>query len=190
MEKKLKKYSRNEHAKEILSAIAKIGIVATLAIMPQLGAVGYILKMLDSDFGYQSRARTKKTFESLKKKRLIYYNATNKKVTIRLTEKGKLYYKKICIDSMKLPVYKKWNHLWHIVTFDIPESNRVNRKHFAKTLELLGFYGLEKSMYVYPYECQKEIKEIGEIFSVSKYVRYITASYLSKDEFVKHFFNL
>ncbi|KKS75320.1 MAG: hypothetical protein UV48_C0014G0003 [Candidatus Azambacteria bacterium GW2011_GWA2_42_9] len=39
----------------------------------------------------------------------------------------------------------------------------------------LGFYPMQKSVFVYPYDCKNEINFILEIFEVKPYVRYIIA---------------
>jgi len=109
---------------------------------------------------------------------------------ISLTKEGRLYYKRLSVNSIELPKSKNWDGLWSIVTFDIPEKQRINRKHFSKTLSIVGMYNLEKSVFAYPYECRKEIEEIAETFLVSKYIRYIRANYVQNDKLAKNFFGL
>jgi DNA-binding transcriptional regulator PaaX len=187
---KNKKYFRNEYVHKILENLAYAGLVVTLLAMPQLGAIGYILKQLNSDYSHLSKMRARRSLESLKRRELVYYHIKNNKLTIHLTEKGKSYYQKKQIESMQLPREKKWDGLWRMVSFDIPEKEKINRRHFSKTLNVLGLYNLEKSIFVYPYECQKQIQEIAEAFNVYKYVRYIKANYISRDEMAKNFFKL
>ena len=94
------------------------------------------------------------------------------------------------VASIELPRSKKWDGLWRIVTFDIPEKKRINRKHFSKTLDIIGMYRLEKSIFVYPHECKKEILNVADTFFVLKHVRYIKATCIQNDEFAKKFFKL
>lgn len=184
-----KKYTRDEHAKEIIISIAKVGFILGITIFAP-NAAAQILKMLGFIPDYKSRTRTERTLKSLKRRGLLSFKIKNGKTTIKLTEKGKLYYKRLSIESIKLPKYKNWDNVWNILTFDIPESERINRKHFSKTLSILGMYNLEKSIFVYPYECHKELLEIAEVFLVSKYVHYIRATYVQNDGSAKKFFKL
>lgn len=184
-----KKYSKDEYAKEIIVGIAQLGFIVTVAVLAP-NAAGHILKMLGFVPDYKSTKRTERTLKSLKRRGLLNYKTRNGKTTINLTEKGKLYYKRLSIDSIELPKYKNWDGLWNIITFDIPEKHRVNRRHFSKTLSIVGMYNLEKSIFIYPYECRKEIMEIADAFLVSKYIRYIKANYVQNDELPKKFFNL
>jgi len=184
-----KKYSKNEHAKEIIIGIAKLGFAISIAVLAP-NAAGHILKMLGFVPDYKSTKRTERTMNSLRKRGLLYFKTKGKKMIISLTKEGRLYYKRLSVNSIELPKSKNWDGLWSIVTFDIPEKQRINRKHFSKTLSIVGMYNLEKSVFAYPYECRKEIEEIAETFLVSKYIRYIRANYVQNDKLAKNFFGL
>lgn len=184
-----KKYSRDEHTKEIIIGIAKLGFIVVLAVTAP-NAAGHILKLFGMVPDYKSRNRTVRTLRSLKKRGLISYTETKGKIIIKLTSEGKQYYQRTMIESISLPRHSKWDGIWSIVTFDIPENKKINRRHFSKTLSILGMYNLEKSIFVYPYHCEEKIKEIADTFLVSKYVRYIRAIYLENDGQAKKFFKL
>lgn len=184
-----RKYSRDEHTKEIVEAIGKIGFVLVLgAVAPN--AAGHIMKLLGWVPDYKNKKITDRAVMSLKKRGLLIFGIKDGKTVVRLTEAGKWYYKRLEIESMQLPRSKTWDQVWTLVTFDIPETKSVNRRHFYKTMMILGMYNLEKSVFAYPYECHKEVEAVAEVFLVSKHVRYIRASYVQSDRQLRNFFDL
>ena len=60
---------------------------------------------------------------------------------------------------------------WRVLIFDIPEKLRRGRDTLRDKLKELGFYELQKSVFVFPHDCQNEIEFIIEFFNLRKYVR-------------------
>ena len=100
---------------------------------------------------------------------------------MELTAQGKIYFAGLKVKRIKLPIGKKWDSLWRIVTFDIPEKLKVNRKRFTRALNFAGMYNMEKSIFIYPYECKEQVFKIAELYEISKYVRYIVACSVEPD---------
>ena len=53
---------------------------------------------------------------------------------------------------------------WRIVIFDIPEKFKKAREALRMKLKELGFLELQKSVFIFPYECEDEINFIVEVF--------------------------
>src|SRR3990167_2211250 len=66
---------------------------------------------------------------------------------------------------------EKWDKKWRVVIFDIPEKSRMARDALRRKLKELEFRELQKSVFVHPYECKKEIDFIIEFFNLRHYVR-------------------
>ena len=62
--------------------------------------------------------------------------------------------------------------------------------HFAKKIKDLGFYQMQKSVWVCPYECEDEILLIAEIYQVQKHIEIITAEKILHENLVRQAFNL
>ncbi|MFN4212751.1 MAG: CRISPR-associated endonuclease Cas2 [Microgenomates group bacterium] len=54
---------------------------------------------------------------------------------------------------------KKWDKIWRILIFDIPEKSRLVRDQLRKKIKDLGFARWQKSVYVTPHPITKEINE-------------------------------
>lgn len=109
--------------------------------------------------------------------------------TMVLTEKGKLkaltyHFEKIRIEG------KKWDGKWRFVVFDIPEKLRKGRDALRDKLKELGFYELQKSVFIFPYPCKNEINFIIEFFNLRKYVRFGTIDFIDNELHLKKIFNL
>jgi hypothetical protein len=185
--KKYKKFAKNERALEILEAIAKLGFIFFLGVAAP-NAAGHIIKLLGWVPDYKNKYRTEKSLKSLENKKFIHYWTKNGKGKLELTNEGKLYMARLKVKSIKLPFNKKWDGLWRVITFDIPEKLKMNRRRFSKALNFAGMYNMEKSIFVYPHECKEEILKIAELFLVKKYVRYIAARSIEPDIKIKNNF--
>jgi len=92
--------------------------------------------------------------------------------SIELTEKGKMealeYYflRKLEIKD------KKWDGKWRMLIFDVPEQLRNGRNALRWKIKKLGFCELQKSVFIIPYECKREIDFVVEYFQLKPYVYY------------------
>lgn len=91
--------------------------------------------------------------------------------TIVLTEKGKRRAVALDFNAMKIAQPARWDGLWRVVFFDIPEKYKTARIALRDKLLALGFFQYQKSVYIYPYPCQDEVDFVVEYFEVRRYVR-------------------
>ncbi|MBI3631465.1 MAG: hypothetical protein HY219_01185 [Candidatus Staskawiczbacteria bacterium] len=109
--------------------------------------------------------------------------------SIFLTEKGKIKTLKYKFSEMKIE-NKKWDGKWRIVVFDIPEKIRRGRDALRWKIKELGFYELQKSVFVFPYECKNEINFIIEFFNLRQYARYGVLESIDNDKHLKKLFDI
>lgn len=111
-------------------------------------------------------------------------------VILTLTEAGKNRVLKYKIDEMKIKKPARWDGLWRTVIFDIPEDQKLGRKALAAKLKELGFYHLQKSVFIHPYECKDEIDFINELFNLTPYVRFLRVKDTDIDLDLRNYFKL
>jgi CRISPR-associated endonuclease Cas2 len=110
-----------------------------------------------------------------------------------LTDKGQGVLLKFDIDGLKLPDFdsQKWDGIWRVLIFDIPELTRAVRNLFRNKIQELGFYTLQKSVYVTPLACEKEIDELTRLLRIGNGVDVIHSSKLGRKELaVRRFFGI
>jgi len=111
-------------------------------------------------------------------------------VSMTLNRKGKILTLKYNLENLKIKKPIRWDNLWRIVIFDIPEYQKAARMALSSKLKKLGFYPMQKSVFIYPYDCKKEIDFIVEIFDVRPFVRFIIAKETDIDLDLKRKFKI
>lgn len=131
-----------------------------------------VLKKISKEWQKINERALRSAIRKLYQSRLIDYKE-NKDGTIAmtLTSSGKKKVVRFNLDSMKIKKPRYWDRLWRLVIFDIPEEKRQGRRALAAKLRELGFYPVQKSVFIYPFECKNEIDFITEIFNLRPYVR-------------------
>lgn len=130
-----------------------------------------------------------KKLYNLKKARIIRVYQKGKEKYIELTPRGKIKLASQTLKDMKIDCAKKWDHKWRIVIFDIPETKKDRREAFRRKLENLGFYQFQKSVFVFPFECCKEIDLVSRNLFIEQYVKYIMADFFQDDDiYITKFF--
>jgi DNA-binding transcriptional regulator PaaX len=109
--------------------------------------------------------------------------------SIILTEKGKLKILTYHFEKMKIKG-GKWDGKWRMVIFDIPEKLKSGRNALRNKIKELGFYELQKSVWVFPYECKDEIDFIIEFFGLREYVRFGILESIDNELHLKKIFKL
>jgi len=108
-----------------------------------------------------------------KSKMVDYKENTDGTVRVVLTEMGRSKILKYDLDKIEIKKPARWDKLWRLVVFDIPEDKNFGRKALAAKLKELGFYPMQKSVFIHPYECKDEIDFITEMFELTPYVRFL-----------------
>lgn len=108
---------------------------------------------------------------------------------ISLTQKGALEFIKYKVEKKK---NKKWDGKWRIITFDILENQKQIRDLLRTRLKWLGFKELQKSVWIFPYDVEKETKNILELCHIDVIgdLRFLTVEKISDDNDLKKEFNL
>lgn len=95
-------------------------------------------------------------------KRSRYFNFKNNKYC--LTPRGRIEIIKIILK--KKIKKSKWDGKWRGIIFDIPEINRRDRRFLRNELKLIGFVEAQKSIWVFPYDIEKELKALLKLWKM------------------------
>lgn len=150
-----------------------------------------ILESVSLDWKKIERDKLYRAVREFYKERLVdYREKENEIVEIILTENGRKKALKYKIDELEIKRPVKWDEIWRIVIFDIPEKRKRAREALRLKLRKLGFKELQKSVFIYPYECEDEINFIVEIFGIRPFVRFLRATSITNDAQLKIRFKL
>lgn len=64
---------------------------------------------------------------------------------------------------------RKWNRIWYVLMFDVPETERSYRTALRGFLQRLRMGGLQKSVYVTPHDIRPEYADLAEAGGVGSY---------------------
>lgn len=149
-----------------------------------------ILKTLSREWKKIDRENLKKEVRNLYRSKLIEGKENpDGSFTYVLTDKGKIKAFTYHFQEMKIKK-TSWDGKWRVVIFDIPEKLRTSRNALREKLKKLGFYELQKSVFVFPCECKDEIDFIIEFFNLRKYVRYGIFEFIDNDLHLRKIFRL
>ncbi|KKS58149.1 MAG: Phenylacetic acid degradation operon transcriptional regulator, paaX family [Candidatus Nomurabacteria bacterium GW2011_GWF2_43_24] len=136
----------------------------------------WILKKIPKEWKNINRQALERAINSLYVSHLVRekYNKDGT-TTLVLSENGRQRALRFNINKMEIRKPIKWDRKWRIVMFDVPEKLRRLRDSLRLHFREIGLIELQKSVFVYPYPCSKEIEFILEFYNARKYVRSILA---------------
>lgn len=179
---------KSEIVKDVLSWLFMAGAIYIAASSPY-----FILNLL-KNFKKGQKYQRKKVYDAfyrLRKEGCIEIKKNDRQIYIALTEKGKRKAGWLQIDALRIKRPKRWDGKWRIIIFDIAHLKKIYREAFRGKLKELGFCQLQKSVWVYPFDCRDEIELLREFFRLSeKEMRIIIAENIGKDDWLKKVFQL
>jgi|SRR3989344_1080338 len=101
----------------------------------------------------------------------------------RIIEENKLW-----MRSVQKP--ERWDGKWHIVVFDIPQAKSAVRVPFIRLLQNLGFVFYQRSVWVHPYPCEDEVREIAIFYDILPFVSFLKATHIDGSHALRKHFKL
>lgn len=116
-------------------------------------------------------------------------NETKEGVRVTLTENGK---KRVWMFDIEKFAPKKidWDGKWRMVIFDVEEQKRRRRNKLRKYLEKLGFWQMQKSVWICPFDCEAEVKYLREILEIPSEVKWALLEKIENEKELKDIFGL
>jgi phenylacetic acid degradation operon negative regulatory protein len=164
-------------AKELLIGLLKFGGLLTITVvMP--GATPVIEKLFLKDKKFDKR-EFNRTINRLEDIGMIEKLVNGDELTIKLKPKGTKQATEYALDDIEIKRPARWDNKWRIVMFDIPENKKIARNAFKRHLDRLGFAQIQKSVYVHPFPCDKEIEYIVGVYALKQFIKYAIADYFN-----------
>ena len=127
----------------------------------------------------------------LEKKGLVKCEKTRNGRAARLTRRGKeLVHRMELMEALQIRHPKRWDGRWRIVIFEIWERRRKVRDKLRFLLGKVGFYKLQGSVWVYPYDCEEIAALMRADMHLGNGVLYLIAEGIENDAKLKRHFGL
>ena len=150
-----------------------------------------ILKALSREWKGINRHELYRSIQTLYQSRLIMYSENKDgSVSVVLKHNGRRTALRYKLEEMAISRPRVWDKKWRVVLFDIPEKKRLLRDTLRRQLRQLGFVELQKSAFVHPFECQKEIDFVIELYDACRFVRFIEANHIDNELYLMKKFGL
>lgn len=163
----------------ILGAGAVIAVASVLSpTLPYALLRGYLKNK--SEFRY-TRDQIDSSLKYLKRKKFIAFEFKQNKLKILVTKVGRRHLAKTSINEIQVKSIS-WDERWRLLTFDIPEGQKNVRQTFRRKLKDLGFFHLQRSVFILPYPCELELNELADILQLRKYMFLLTCDRFAGDE--------
>lgn len=175
--KKAADYQRGELAKDVLKVIGAGLVAGSIVIAPNLAQV---IDFFDPK-GPKERRRIWRAIRYLEEKNSVSVDIEDNQEVVRLTNGGRMALNRQAVAELTITVPSRWDRRWRLVMFDIPlqKTGSGARDALRWKLKDLGFIQYQKSVFIFPYECQREILAVADVYGVRECVRYIVAEEIS-----------
>ncbi len=180
---------RNSKSKELLKFLAVgSGIVALSLLEPRLPTKLLAAYMRKKRF---QRSLFLKDLRRLQERKLIdFREEAGGILKITLTRRGQEVILRYNFEELKIKRPRHWDGKWRLVIFDIPESHKRAREALRWKLKQLGFYPLQKSVFIHPFPCEDEIDFVSEVFGIRRHLLFLTIPAFEGSEKLAHHFGL
>ena len=138
---------------------------------------------------HSSLKRVQISYRELQKREYIREEIKNKNKRIIITSRGKV---EILRSKILQKKKEKWDGKWRIVIFDISEKQRRGRNLIRRELKWLGFKELQKSVWIFPYDVELELKDLIDVLTkeLKGDIRFLTVEKMNYDQDFKKIFKL
>lgn len=170
----------NSNSITILRAIGMGTLVLTALFAPGILRVAPLF--MGSHRKRPSRNTIWKTVGRLERRGYVTLSRKRNDTYLTLTNRGQRAYRDLAWELVEIPKPKQWDGVWRVVVFDIPETKRIARVVFQQTLRRLGFCAVQRSVYVFPYPCKKELFPMLREQNLEEYIEYFETRTLGTAE--------
>jgi len=108
----------------------------------------------------------------------------------KITAKGEKRLRNIAVESVEINKPRRWDGKWRMIMFDLPIRFKNARNAFRWRLKDMGFFQLQRSVWVYPYPCEKEMLFVADFFGVGEHVEILEVNHILHDQKLKDHFRL
>ncbi len=167
----------------VLSSVKAAGLIGTALVAPNV--IGAMVKM-----GIISTRRdaelVKRTVDRLYDKGYLKHTGGK----LALTPEGSVQLHKLDRKFRTWLPPKRWDKRWRVLVFDIPEAKKSLRDRIRRTLESIGFQQLQRSVWVYPYDCEEWVTLWKAEFKIGSEMLYMIVDSIEGESRLRRAFSL
>ncbi len=172
-----KQIKRLKTASEIIFALAAAAGAITLAalapnvvqLLGRLPGQSRFIKSREQKARYGKQIL--KSMYYLKSRGDIELIPDGKDFILKITQRGRKKIKRLNFETLTIKRPEFWNHKWWLVLADIPSvPYRKHADFFRNKLKSLGFYPLQRTVWVFPFDPRDQIDFVAAFYNLEKFV--------------------
>ncbi len=180
------KYQRLTSLKKKIVLLLAAGVALSAA--KTMSKQSLVLSQLVDEWKNINRGTLRRSLLGLYQAKVVSLRPKGDAYEIVLSSEGKKLAARFDLENLKIKKQERWDGHWRIVLFDIPEPRKKARDAIRFHLKDMGLFEYQKSVFITPYPCTKELTFVAEFFHVRKYVRFIVAKAIDNEaEFKRKF---
>lgn len=180
---------------DLLYTFLQIGAASLAVSAPAIAAVAIYVNALQKKEVGHSKHKLKNSFYHFQKVGFIRVESRHGNTCIMLTKEGERRARlcgvgKILSGNVAFG-NKKWDGKWRIIFFDLKTEKTKERDAIRLMLRRCGFIFLQKSVWVYPYNCFEEIAFLRSFFQLKEEeFRLVVSDDIGEDDYLRKHFRL
>lgn len=186
-----KKKKKKNLALNVLSKIALVGCFMVAGSNQYFWRSFYreFLRDLKRRNNRKERKRLYDALRYLRQKKFVDIKETKKGVKITIMTAGYKVIKEIeKWEELKIKKPPEWDRKLRFVIFDIPRTKQSARNAFINVLKEWKFFMVQKSVWVFPYDCMNEIAVLRKLLEIEPYVKVLVTDAIEGEyKILKHF---
>ena len=189
VETEARKVRRTGQVQNAILTTLLVGGMIVIGAAPRLD----LLKLLGARKRnpYRLKYQINDTLLRLVRKGLVTFVEKDGRKFARLTPAGT---ERLRLEQQKaallLQKNKRWDKRWRVVIFDIPEYRRGTRDKLRLTMRTAGFYRLQDSVWLYPYDCEDFMMLVKADLKIGNAILYMVVEKIENDGKIKTHFSL
>ncbi len=178
--------------KDTLLIIATAGVITMIAVISPVAFVNLARTYFHDKSRKAVYARARKIRELQRKKLISFKELGDGRVEIKLAHKGKILVREYDLENLKFKKPKKWDGRWHVYSYDIPSSKKKASDAFRYKIKQIGLFKIQKSVWVFPYDCMSEIEFLTSVFEIdiNSNIFHIITKEIPREQEARKFFGV
>lgn len=137
-----------------------------------------------------NQSRLRYLLKRLHQQKVVEFKEVDGQIVVVLTDHGKKKVLSYQLEEMMINKPPHWDGKWRIIIYDIKKERKILGDIFRRFLQKMQFLKLQKSVYLTPYPCDKQIEFLRQYYGLDEEVLYLIVQKLENEEIYKQYFGL
>lgn len=171
---------------DVLRVLAATTIVVASPAMPKMLKLLPLLKL--RRLREYREWDVSRALRRLRSQGFITLVPTRNGFALRPTHQGQVLLERYEIGDYRITNQKRWDGRWRVVIFDIREECKQKREKVRLQFKRWGFFHLQRSVFVYPFDCEDAIEMLKTAYGVRHEIHYLEVSRMAGDRALRAYF--